>query len=110
MPLLPAWHGLCVLGHSSVRGRGSGSDGALRSLRHVFLSFIALPLAGLLPATIVPAEAAPFILPPTITAPPANESVTVGSTATFTVGAGGSEPRQFQWERNGIPIGGATAA
>jgi len=82
----------------------------LHSLPLVFLVSIALPLAGLLPATILPAEAAILILPPTITAPPADQTVTVGISATFRVGAGGSEPRQFQWERNGIPIGGATAA
>ncbi len=47
---------------------------------------------------------------PTITTQPANQSVTVGSTATFSVVAAGSAPLGYQWSRNGAAISGATSA
>jgi len=48
--------------------------------------------------------------PPTITTQPANQSVAVGQTATFTVVAAGTPPLSYQWQENGNPIPGATAA
>ncbi len=47
---------------------------------------------------------------PTITTPPANQTVTAGQTATFAVVAGGTAPLGFQWQKNGANIAGATAA
>src|SRR5437763_12550883 len=47
---------------------------------------------------------------PTITTPPANETVTVGQTATFTVVATGTTPLGYQWQKNGTAIRGATSA
>ncbi len=47
---------------------------------------------------------------PTITTQPANQSVTAGQTASFTVVASGSAPLSYQWKRNGSAISGATAA
>src|SRR6266853_2017059 len=47
---------------------------------------------------------------PTITTPPANQTVTAGQTATFTVVAGGTAPLSYQWQKNGVNIAGATAA
>jgi beta-galactosidase len=47
---------------------------------------------------------------PTIAAEPANQSANVGSTATFTVTAGGTGPFTYQWLKNGVAITGATAA
>jgi hypothetical protein len=47
---------------------------------------------------------------PSITAQPATQSVLVGQTATFTVSATGTAPLAYQWQRNGTPIAGATAA
>jgi hypothetical protein len=47
---------------------------------------------------------------PTITTQPANQSVTAGQTAIFTVVAGGTAPLSYQWQKNGANIGGATAA
>jgi len=48
--------------------------------------------------------------PVTITTQPANASVCLGSTATFTVVAAGTGPLTYQWCKNGAPILGATAA
>ena len=37
---------------------------------------------------------------PTITTPPANQTVTAGQTATFTVAASGTAPLSYQWQRS----------
>ena len=44
------------------------------------------------------------------TTQPANVQVSVGDSATFSVVVTGSLPRYFQWQRNGSPIPGASAA
>ena len=46
---------------------------------------------------------------PTITTPPASQSVTTGQTATFTVVASGTAPLSYQWQKNGTAISGATS-
>ncbi len=50
-----------------------------------------------------------FAAAPTITNPPAGQTVLEGGNATFTVGASGTAPLFYQWQRNGFPIGGATS-
>lgn len=45
-----------------------------------------------------------------ITAQPVNQSVVVGQTATFSVVATGAGTLTYQWKKNGVAIGGATAA
>jgi Immunoglobulin domain/Immunoglobulin I-set domain len=47
---------------------------------------------------------------PQITTQPANQTVTVGQTATFSVAATGNAPLQFQWRKNGTAIAGATGS
>jgi glucose/arabinose dehydrogenase len=47
---------------------------------------------------------------PGITTQPANVTVPVGSTATFTVAASGSGPFSYQWQKNSVNITGATSA
>ncbi|MGC1645813.1 MAG: pyrrolo-quinoline quinone [Candidatus Sulfotelmatobacter sp.] len=47
---------------------------------------------------------------PSITTQPSNQSVTVGSTATFSVVATGTTPLTYQWQMGTTPITGATAA
>src|SRR2546429_7326534 len=47
---------------------------------------------------------------PTISTQPANQTVTAGQTATFTVVAAGTAPLGYQWQKNGVNIAGATSA
>lgn len=47
---------------------------------------------------------------PTITSPPVGQSVAVGGTAIFTVGATGDAPLAYQWMLDGEEIVGATSA
>jgi Big-like domain-containing protein len=47
---------------------------------------------------------------PSITAQPANTTVTVGQTATFSVGATGTSPLTYQWRKNTAYVSGATAS
>jgi Zn-dependent metalloprotease len=47
---------------------------------------------------------------PSITTQPASQTVTVGSTATFSVVAGGTAPFTYQWYKGTAAITGATAA
>jgi hypothetical protein len=47
---------------------------------------------------------------PAITTQPANQSVTVGQTATFNVTATGTAPLSYQWQKNSANITGATAS
>ena len=49
-------------------------------------------------------------LPPTITSQPANQSVAVGGTATFSVTATGKAPLNYFWQRNASFIAGGTNA
>ena len=48
--------------------------------------------------------AAPFI-----STQPKSQSVAVGQTAKFAVGASGASPMSFQWKKNGVAISGATS-
>jgi len=45
---------------------------------------------------------------PQITTQPANQTVAVGQTATFSVVATGTAPLQYQWRKNGTTVAGAT--
>ena len=47
---------------------------------------------------------------PTITTAPANQTVTAGQPAMFTVAAGGTAPLGYQWQKSGANIAGATSA
>lgn len=48
--------------------------------------------------------------PPSITAQPSDQTVTQGQPATFGVGAGGSTPLNYQWQRNQVNISGANSS
>jgi hypothetical protein len=47
---------------------------------------------------------------PVIATQPANQTVTTGQTATFTVVATGAAPLNYQWNKNGAAISGATSS
>ncbi len=47
---------------------------------------------------------------PTITTPPANQTVIAGQTASFSVVAAGTAPLSYQWQKNGANIAGATSS
>ena len=49
------------------------------------------------------------LVPPAITAQPANISVTQGNNAAISVTATGTAPLSFQWLKNGVPIVGANS-
>ncbi len=51
-----------------------------------------------------------ILVAPTITVPPASQTVNVGANVTFTVTATGTAPFTYQWRKGGTPIGGATAS
>jgi Immunoglobulin domain/PQQ-like domain len=48
--------------------------------------------------------------PPAITSQPANQTVTAGQTATFSVAASGTAPLNYQWQENNVAINGATSS
>lgn len=48
--------------------------------------------------------------PPQITQHPVSRTAAVGEPVAFTVTAAGAGPLRFQWQRQGVPIPGATAA
>jgi hypothetical protein len=50
------------------------------------------------------------IVAPSITSQPANQTVTAGQTATFSIVASGTAPLSYQWQKNGVNISSATAA
>jgi hypothetical protein len=52
----------------------------------------------------------PAATAPSIAAQPADVSVAVGGTATFSVAAAGTAPLTYQWQKGGTAIAGATAA
>jgi hypothetical protein len=58
--------------------------------------------------TLLTVSAAP--VPPTIVTQPANQSVFVGATATFSVSVTGTAPLSYQWKKGGTDIPGATSS
>jgi hypothetical protein len=49
-------------------------------------------------------------VPPSITGQPANQTVSAGQAASFSVAATGTATLTYQWKKNGAAIGGATSA
>src|SRR5216684_1668246 len=47
---------------------------------------------------------------PSITTEPANQTVTAGQTASFSVAATGTAPLSYQWQKNSVAIAGATSS
>ncbi len=61
-------------------------------------------------STPTPPPTSPAPIPPTITQQPANVTTMPGQSASFSVTATGTAPLAYQWQRNGVPITGATSA
>jgi hypothetical protein len=66
-------------------------------------------MAGAVTSSAATLTVNPAPVAPTITTAPANQTVTAGQTATFTVVATGTAPLSYQWQKNGANITGATA-
>ena len=96
---------------------GDGANGSGASVSHAYTT------AGNFTATVVVSDGrggtvnssvavtvnSP-IAPPVITAQPANATVNVGQSATFSVTATGTGPLSYQWQKNGTNISGATGS
>ncbi len=52
----------------------------------------------------------PPAVAPSITSQPGDQSITAGQAASFSVIASGTAPLTYQWQRNGVPITGATGS
>jgi hypothetical protein len=85
--------------------------------QQVFLIRSIFASAALLMASVLAAcgggsssESTSAASPAMITTQPANQSVSVGQTATFTVAAAGTSPLMYQWQKNAANISGATSA
>jgi len=66
--------------------------------------------AGSAPSATVTLTVSAAAVAPTITTQPANQTVTAGQSATFSVAATGTAPLSYQWQENGANISGATAS
>jgi hypothetical protein len=77
----------------------------------LFLIGLVLPLSLCLSACGGGSGAASIAAtPPSITAQPASQTISIGHTAAFAVTATGTAPLGYQWQRNGAPIAEATAS
>jgi hypothetical protein len=115
----------------SVDAVGSGSLGYQWSLNNTPISGASSPT--LLIASVKASDAGPYtvtvtnsvgtvvsapasleilalVVPPAVTSQPYKSTATVGSAASFTVGASGTGPISYQWMLDGAPIAGATSA
>ncbi|HET8922067.1 MAG TPA: hypothetical protein VFN26_03620 [Candidatus Acidoferrum sp.] len=80
--------------------------------RDFLLSFIAASLAALLlvGCTGTSYSVQNKAMAPAITTQPANQSVSAGQTASFSVTATGTTPLYYQWQKNSASISGATSS
>jgi hypothetical protein len=79
-----------------------------------FISLAALPMFHLLGCATAPSPSpappsAPLVAP-AISTQPANQSIPLGLSATYSVSAKGSASLAYQWSKNGAPITGATSS
>ncbi|HKW55711.1 MAG TPA: immunoglobulin domain-containing protein, partial [Candidatus Acidoferrum sp.] len=64
--------------------------------------------AGSVTSSAVTLTVSATVVAPTITTQPVSQTVTAGQTATFSVVASGTAPLNYQWQKNGANIAGAT--
>jgi hypothetical protein len=100
-----------------TNGRGSvaitsGSGGSAIAYVISPSKFVMVPLSDANPAVWIFEQSlgTSQAVAPTITTQPANQSVTAGQNATFTVAATGTAPLAYQWRKNDMAISGATSA
>jgi hypothetical protein len=60
--------------------------------------------------TSAPASLTVVMLPPTISSQPNSRTIAPGTRVVFVVGAAGSLPLSYQWQRDGLAISGATSS
>ena len=72
--------------------------------------FLAISMGLLIPGCGGGAASTPPSTAPQIVTPPANQTVTAGQSATFSVTATGKAPLSYQWNKNGTAISGATSS
>ena len=89
--------------HATV---ASGASGTLTNTATIQAPSVTDPVSSNNSATDNDA----ILIPPQITTPPANVTVTAPAAANFSVVATGTAPLSYQWRRNGAPIAGATSA
>jgi hypothetical protein len=51
-----------------------------------------------------------IFIPPTITTQPLSQTISAGSTVSFSVIASGTAPLSYQWQKDGVNLSGATSA
>src|ERR1700693_1121085 len=83
---------------------------AQKTIRIVAIFALLLELSGCTGATSKQSSTQTAPVAPSITTQPANQTVTVGQTATFSVAAAGTPPLSYQWQKTGANIAGATSA
>jgi hypothetical protein len=75
-------------------------------LTSLLLAFMSACGGGSTPGISAP----PTVTGPSITTQPQNQTVAVGSSAGFSVTAGGTAPLLYQWQKGGANISGATSS
>ena len=85
-------------------------DLASRILQFVVCFSVAIGLIGCAAATTPNTGNDSKAVVPSITNQPASQTVTTGQTASFSVGASGTAPLSYQWQKNGSTIAGATSS
>jgi Immunoglobulin domain len=82
----------------------------MRDLLVPLVLFAALVAACGNKSSVTAPVSPPAPVAPSITLQPADQSVAVGQTATFSVTATGTAPLTYQWQKGGTAIAGATAS
>src|ERR1700676_401087 len=96
---------------STKRANCRGKKQRERTVRQCCLVLLALRFAILIAgcAGLVSGTNGVALAAPSVAAEPTDQTVTVGQTATFSVVAAGSAPLNYQWNKNGTAITGATS-
>ena len=109
VPLIYQWHrnGAAITGVASSSYTTPATTSSDNGAQFTVVVSNTLGAATSVPATLT-VTASP--LHPSITTQPANQTVTVGQTASFSVTATGTAPLSYQWQKGGSPILGATSS